>query len=259
MRAHATFLTLAVLVSACATSLPGNDPIQRAESLRQQGRIAEARRVLTDYLERHPEQLDARYNLALIHAQQGDTDTAIRLYRANLARAAHLPSSVNLALLYQRRRLFSAALQVLQDAARAYPRRALPRYLIGIIHWQQGQLSAAKQAFLRALAAEPGNGYAHWHYARYLASTGQRTAALAETRKAVHMQPDCANCWRFYAQLLAAQGRPYDAIAAYQHSLAIRPDTATRQALITLFEQTGEHRRAQRMRQALTQWQASHE
>jgi len=247
-------LALMAGLAGCATPMPTTDPVLLAQQRWQQGRNSEAIRLLLAYVRRHPTQQDARYNLALFLAQQGQTERAIRLYRDNLAIGPHLASQVNLALLLAQRHENDAALAVLQAARRAFPHRALPAYLIGQLQWRQGRNSAAEQAFRQALAAEPDNALAHLHYARFLAATHRLRDALNQARQAVHLAPDCAACWRIDAQLLRKHGQVQQAIAAYQRSLAIQPDIHTRKQLIALLEQTGDHARAARMRAALQAW-----
>jgi len=130
----------------------------------------------------------------------------------------------------------------------------VPWYVLAELAIQDKQINKARQYFQKSLKADPMNGFAHLRYAQFFSHQKQDSQAIKHAKKALRIKTSCATCWRIYGDILQAAKQPQDALKAYQHSLAIQPNSDTRQHLIDILQQLGEHQRAKRMQQALDAW-----
>lgn len=215
------------------------------------GQDTEARRALTHELKLHPDNLAARYNLAVLLTRIGHTDEARALYEENMRRGWHLPTVVNLSALEIAAGQDEQAHQLLQTATRHFPHEAVPWYLLAAQAIKQKRIDEARRDFERAIRADARNGYAQIRYARFLADQGELTAALAHSSKAVALLPNVGPCWRIRGDILSRAGRDDAALAAYQRAAALDPDIAIRQRIIATLHKLGKNARAAHMRRAL--------
>jgi Tfp pilus assembly protein PilF len=248
-----------ILLSACATSeAPPPSAWQSGQKQMQTGQWSEARRSFERELREHPNNQKARYNLALLLAQNGHNDDAATLYRENLKIRWHFPSAINLARLLQASGNSDAAIDLLTRTTRESPHEATPWYLLAEIADTQGKPVLADQHYRQALKADPANGYAHLRYAAFQSRQALADHGLDEGKKASQLLPECAACWRQYGDILLESGEHDPARAAYQRSLAIQPSWQTRQKLIDLLYKEGQTEQGNRMQKALDAWKKLH-
>jgi len=231
---------------------------QRAQQLLELGQITEARRALQSELRIHPENIEARYNLAVLLEDIGHHADAQSLYEKNLSLSWHLPSLINLATLLERQGHTEKASQWLEKATRKIRHEAAPWYLLASISEKKGKMTLAISQHKKAIRADPLNGFAWLHFANFQSRHHLADNGIKYAEKALRLLPDCAPCWRSYGDIMRRTGDNHKALAAYQHSLAIRPDSATRQQLITTLRHLGQTERAERMQQALDAWRKHH-
>jgi Tfp pilus assembly protein PilF len=239
------------LLGACATSKPPT-PFSAAQRYYEAGQDTEARRALENELAARPDNLDARYNLAVLLTRIGHTDAARKLYEENMRRGWHLPTVVNLSVLYRQAGEADRARKLLQDAAAHFPNEAVPWYMLAGMDARDGHNTEARRDYEQALRADPRNGYAHIRYARFLAAHGDVTAALTQSARAVALLPNIASCWMIHGDILNQTGKYDAALIAYQKSAALDPDEAdVRTRIIAVLRKLGDNARADRMEQAL--------
>ncbi|HXH65366.1 MAG TPA: tetratricopeptide repeat protein [Mariprofundaceae bacterium] len=163
----------------------------------------------------------------------------------------HLPTVVNLSVLYAEAKEPDRARQLLQDAAGHFQHEAVPWYLLAKMDAQAGHVAAARQDFEQAIHADPKNGYAHIRYARFLAAHGEIAAALTHSTRAVALLPDIASCWMIHGDILIQAGKYDAALIAYQKSAALDPDVDVRRRIVAALRKLGDNARAERLEQAL--------
>jgi len=176
------------------------------------------------------------------------------LYEKNIQLGRHLNTTVALAQLYIKQGKRTNAIKLLKKANKTFRNEAVPWYLLAELAIQDKHLKQAQYYFKKSLKADPINAFAHLRYARFLSNQNKHSQAIKHAQKAVRIKKTCAPCWRIYGDILRAANKPQDALKAYQHSLAIQPNNNTRQHLIDVLQQLGEHQRAKRMQQALDAW-----
>ena len=91
---------------------------------------------------------------------------------------------------------------------------------------EDGAPAQARQAYLRALALDPGHYSANLNLGRLLHEDRDHAAAERHYRRALEARPLDANAWFNLGVVLEDQGRWQEALAAYEASLASEPDGA---------------------------------
>ena len=192
------------------------------------GQESEARHALELEITDHPDNLDARYNLAVLLERSGHEEEAASLYRKNLEHHRHLPSVVNLSAWLRRQGQADEARQLLQQATQDYRSEAIPYYLLAEMSQQNGKNAQATSMYRKAIKVDKKNGYAHLRFARFLADTGDVDGAVAQANKAVRLLPRCASCLNIAGDILSQGGKDSHALALWQRSIAIAPDAELR-------------------------------
>lgn len=223
---------------------------EAAEKLMASGELTEARRVLEQELVLRPENLPARYDLAVLLQQLGHVEQAMALYQENMQRGWHLPTVVNLVARLRQQGEIKQAKALLLSARKHFRAEAAPYYLLADMALQKQNKVQATIYFQQALKADPLNGFAHLRYARFLAGEGNMRLARKHGERAVALQKDCAPCWKIWGDILHLAGDDKAAIEAYQHSLALSPEGNARQPMIQVLRSMGENARADVMQRA---------
>lgn len=245
-------LVLVCALTGCLTYAVNYE--KSAKKFEQQEQWTEARRAWQEELSQHPKNLDARYRLAKLLEEAGHQADAQALYKKNMQIGKHLNTVIALSQLYRNENNLELAVKLLKKASKDFRNEAVPWYLLAGIAVQNKLPKQANDYFQKALNADPMNAFAYLRYAQFLSDKKQHSQSIKYAAKALRLKKKCAPCWRIYGDLLRAADQPQNALQAYQRSLAIQPDSNTRQHLIDLLAQLGEHQRAARMQQALDAW-----
>jgi len=224
---------------------------EAAQTLYEAGKQTEARRALRNELKIRPDNLEARYDLAVLLEEIGHRKDAVALYEENLRRGWHLPTIVNLSAIYRQQGETDRAVQLLEKAARKFRHEAVPWYLLAEISAAAGEKEKAKKQFEAALRADPLNAFAHIRYAAFLAGQKQMKSAIKHARRGTGLRPECADCWRILGDILRDAGDHSGALKAYQKSAALNPDIIIRKRIISQLHALGEHERADVMQRSV--------
>lgn len=226
-------------------------PFALSQKLIESGKLSEARRALESELWMRPNNIEARYNLAILLEDSGHQVDALHLYKKNLSISWHLPSLANLTSALKQSGKSAEAVEWLKKGTRKLRHEATPWYLLAMISEQNHQIVKAESQYKKALKADPLNGFAYLHYAQFQSNNNLADKGLKHARKATKLLPDCAPCWRKYGNILRTAEMNQKALDAYQQSLAINPDKKTRINLISTLRVLGDHQRADQMQRGL--------
>ncbi|MDX8411686.1 MAG: tetratricopeptide repeat protein [Mariprofundaceae bacterium] len=221
------------MLCLCAACVSTKSPsyFEAAIQHHDAGRQTEARRDLRMELEKRPENLEARYDLAVLLENITKDEEARQLYEENMRRSMHLPTIVNLSALYRRQSNRSMATKLLQQAAKHFTAEAVPFYLLADVAMEDGDGDQAEKMFKRAIDADPANGFARIRYASFLFERGRMDEAQKHARRAVDILPFCASCWRTLGDVFLAAENGKQALEAFQRSAAIEPGKHIRQRI----------------------------
>jgi tetratricopeptide (TPR) repeat protein len=164
---------------------------ERGVCLHQAGRRADA---VASY-ERAVE-VDAGYqlawnNLGVIRAgESGQADPAVAAFRRALAgERPLLAARLNLGLLFLQRHQLRAALEEYQGALADQCGSAVGWNGVGLVLMELRRFEDARNAFGRAVDADPDMAGAHYNLSFVLSQLGDFDGALRETRRALELEP----------------------------------------------------------------------
>lgn len=246
-----------LIVALAPLSAQAETPFQASQQFIETGQVTEARRALESELRMRPDNLEARYNLAVLLESSDHKFNAISLYQENLAIAWHLPSLANLASALKESGKITEAQQWLEKGAIDLKHEATPWYMLAAISEQQNNITKATTQYRKALKADPLNGFAHLHYAAFQSRHKLADHGIKHGNKATRLLPGCAPCWRKYGDILSNSKMKQKALAAYQRSLAIEPERETRQLLVSTLRALGYKQRADQIQRGLDMKQTS--
>ncbi len=244
------FILLTVIACSASTAI-AETPFQAAQKYIESDQITEARRALASELRLRPDNLEARYNLAILLEQINHSSEAQTLYETNISTGRHLPSMINLAALLQDKGQLNEAVRLLESATEQFKHEATPWYLLARLAEKRGNNIEAIQLLQNALKADPLNGFAYLHYADYQSRHHMKGFGLKYGDRASRLLSTCAPCWRTYGDILHRAKKDDDALVAYQRSLAIDPDDKTRQQLVITLRALGQNERANLIQRGL--------
>src|SRR5438876_621894 len=162
---------------------------ERGVVLHQAGRSADA---LASY--RQATEVDPRYalawnNVGVVLAHQSDTEDAIDAFRKALQLSSQFVAArLNLALLLTHLRRFQLALeayrQVLAEQASSAAWNG-----VGLVLVELKRFPDARNAFVRAVEADPQNAGAHYNLSFTLSNLADYDGALRATKRALELDP----------------------------------------------------------------------
>lgn len=234
---------------------------QQVFSLLQSNRLREAKTLSSGLCARNPNDAEAWFLLAGVHAQMGELDDVIRCCRQvvvlepmNVAAHYNLgvalqscsrldeatesyrqvlkiqpdnaPALANLGLALRELGKREEAMKCCQQAARLQPDLAEVHNTIGLLFKDQGSIDDAATNFQRAITLRPD--YAEAYFNLGLCGQDRHDPAAAEAcfRRAIQLRPGYAEVHGSLGSLLASTGRLDDAVASFRRVLELKPDSA---------------------------------
>jgi protein O-GlcNAc transferase len=140
------------------------DALASALAERRAGRMEAAERILQDAVHRWPTGAELWYWLAVTLDNQGMESTAVPAYREALRMGCKRQAEAHAYLASSLEKTWRAdeALPHIEEALRAAPRAALFWVILGNVAAARGATDDADAAYRRAVALDPGLGWA-WH------------------------------------------------------------------------------------------------
>ncbi len=164
------------------------DVFERGNALERRGDLAGAAREFRALAAVAPTELHAFDSLARVLGASGDEDGALAAHRAALL---HHPLSASarrdLGLALLARRAWGEAGVHLTAAVRLDPRDVVAQAALGDVRRERGDLAAAIDAYLHALALRPGDAALHNKLGIAYALAGQEAAARARFEEAIRV------------------------------------------------------------------------
>ena len=235
--------------------------MRSAKACHRQGRLADARNLYRQILQKNPEHFDALHLLGVISLQSRCLSEAEELISNAIRVNPHVAEAYNHrgVVLRGLRRLeeavvdYDRAIALKPDYAEVHNNRgnalrdlrrfgeALANYDKAIAskpnytecHNNRGnalrdlqRLEEALASFDRAISSKPGNAEAHNNRGIVLRDLRRPEEALASFEKAIALKPDYAVACNNRGVVLRELKRPGEAIASYDRAIALKPDYA---------------------------------
>jgi len=128
-------------------------------------------------------------------------------------------------LLHQQGRLEEAS-SLYRELLAVHPDNAHALHLLGVLHAQRSDYSAAAHFISRAVALDPDNPSAFYNLGNTLRDLKRLDDALANYDRALALRPT-VEAWGNRGAVLQELGRPNEAIASFDRALAMNPSHAT--------------------------------
>jgi tetratricopeptide (TPR) repeat protein len=194
--------------------------LDRASRLREAGRVVEAIDAYQRLLALEPNLPDSWYNLGWLQRQARRFEDALASYAEALKRGVAGPEEVHLnrAVIFADHLARPVEAEVELKAALARNPTYVPALLnLGNLHEDRGERAAARSAYERALAAEPGNGLALARLAGVAEVCAADDPLVGRLREALG---DAGTHSAEHADLGFALGRLLDSAGAYDEAFA---------------------------------------
>lgn len=232
------------------------------KSLANLKRFHESDLVLHQYLDRHPDSVEALYMLGYVLHRENEPRDSLQLYTK--AARLSMPKSDDLkvvALDYVLLNDYPEAIRWLEKAVQFDPHNQEAWYGLGRCYYTQSRFPEAENAFRKALDLDPRDTkaeanlalvydmqnraedadrtYKHsvdlaeadphadeWPYLNYssfLLEHDRASEAVPLLRRAIAIAPKCADCHGKLGRALSSMGKPEQAIAELQQAVALAP------------------------------------
>jgi len=191
----------------------------------RQGRDQEAERAYRAALEARPTYHRARYNLALLLMDCGRPEEAGREFETLMAQNPDPRFAFGLARVRRALKDLSGAESFYREALRLaggdYPEAS---FNLGLLLAETGGTNEAEQAYLDAVAHDPGFTSAWINLAFLLRDLGRRDEALRAIDSALDVDASSDKAWFLKGALLSDADRSDEALAAYLEAARLRPN-----------------------------------
>ena len=181
--------------------------------------------LYSDTVQKSPDALLPRYNLAVALWYLGQVDEAIAQYRilirANPADDRY-HSALGAALVAEGRE--DEAIVELRTANALNPASVETLTTLGLAMGKKGNQEAAIAMYSEALAVDPNYPDAHFNLASALADQGKHDEALEHYRRAIKAIPENAPWHTALGIECAQQGRIDEALAQFEEAVRLAPD-----------------------------------
>lgn len=192
-------------------------------SLMEKRRLEEARIHLEKAVQLRPEELNQRYNLAVVLENMGQFDAALAEFRELTTRKHDFPPAhYHIALILEGRSDLERALYHFSAAAKS-PRLAKANFRAGKILFRLKRMEDAISAYKAGLESMPDDAAALSDLGGILAGLGRISEATEALERAARLAPNTATVQFNLAGAYRLAGRRADAIARYETALRLDP------------------------------------
>jgi predicted O-linked N-acetylglucosamine transferase (SPINDLY family) len=198
------------------------ETLDRARSLHQQGRQADAQAICQEIFERQPDHVDTLFLSAEIAARRGESDRAMQIYRKVLdLKPDHAPAHYKRGNLLKDRQQMDAALASYDEAIALDPGYAHAFCNRGFVLERLNRWDAALESYDHAISLTPGDALAHFNRAAVLRELARQEEALASYTQAIAVKPDYFEAYCNRGFLLTEMKRWDEALASHAKSIEI--------------------------------------
>ena len=196
-------------------------------TLHQQGKLADARRIYSEVLQREPNHFDALHLLGVIAAQTQQTELGVELFKKAIginANVADAHSNLGIALQHLKRPVdalasYDRALALRSDDAQLHYNRAIALQDLN-------RPAEALAGYDAAIALKPNHADAYNNRGNLLREEKRSAEALASYDRSIAIRPDNADVHNNRGAALLDLQRPGEALASFDRALALKPDYA---------------------------------
>ncbi|MGD8911072.1 MAG: tetratricopeptide repeat protein, partial [Chromatiales bacterium] len=191
------------------------------------GDLASAKPLIDAALELSPDDLEARYLLALLLLQGGDAEQAVELLlKVQQQEPENATYLCNLGVAMLRAERAEEAVAYLNQALELRPDYVQARYSLGSAYIACKQPELAEELFRELCARDEGNADYQCAHADALREMGMWRQALTLYRKALQLNPDFSRAHTNLGPMLAHFGQSDEALTHCLRAVELAPESA---------------------------------
>ena len=210
-----------------AADTPIQQEFQRALTLHQQGKHAEAEPIYQQILRHDPGHFDAMHLLGLVKAQNKSLNEAEELFRQAIrVKPEFAPAHFNIAHVLKNLGRFVEAIESFKIAIHLNPKYTEAHLGLGKAFIDTNNFSEALKCFDNVIFFQPTNTDAGFYKGVTLQQLQQFDAALAAYNSVIQMKPRHPHAHMNRATVLKKLGRWEDALTGYETAQRITPTNA---------------------------------
>jgi serine/threonine-protein kinase len=198
-----------------------------AVSVRLRATGGDARGLLCQAWQRHPDDFWLAFQLGTVlheHGEQGEATGYLRAALALRPNSSLVYSNLGIVLDWQGK--WEEEVQQLRLAIQLDPQYASPHYSLGKVLWQQGKWQEAIQELRRAIELDPKAANSHHGLGTVLHDQKQDEEAIQEFRRAMQLDPKYAEPHNGLGNVWRDQGKLEQAIEEYRRAIELDPKDA---------------------------------
>ncbi len=201
--------------------------INKAISLHQAGRLAEAKAAYQSILRQAPRNFNAWHLLGLAHLHMGNAPEAAACIEKALAiEPGNAEALCNLGMVLAGLARFDEAAQCFGRAVAINPLDADAQNGLGSVLATLNQHAEAQICFERAVAIKPDHPQAQHNLGKVMATQGRHAEAISRFEQAIAILKDNTAAHNDMGVALAALNRHADAIRSFETAVRLGPDHA---------------------------------
>lgn len=192
-----------------------------------QGQSQTAMDLFRRAIRARPAYAEAHNNLAILLSMQGQTNSAIQEFEITLLLASeYADAHFNYGKLLAECGRPDAALIQFLEAARLAPRDPEVHWQLGSLFAQAGKAEDALDQFQQVVRLKPDSPDAHYKLAQALLKSGRLDPAIAEFQTVIRLSTKSAPAHYYLAVALAQRGRTDQAAREFQETIRLKPNDA---------------------------------
>lgn len=173
-----------------------------------------------EILEADPKHLPSLYNLANIHGDKGEYETAQEYYDELLRiEPDYVRAYYNLAICHLQQKNIERAQQLLEQALHLVPEYSAAHHMLGSILFKQNKWKKAKKHFEAALVEDEAQGEVHCHLGMTHLHQGDLKKAETSLQRALKLMPYLAEAQYHMGVIRLKQGTYSEAETYFQEAI----------------------------------------
>ncbi len=218
------FLFSALVVSGCAEQpLPVESHYNRGVELYDKGKYTDAIKAYKLAILKDPDNLFAKYNLAVVYQDQGKLRQAMELYNEILEKTEDTNSRINLAAVHYALGNPKQAYQELKIAAENDRDSPDPLSALGEYLERKKKYKEAETIYKQALSLDKNHAVSHYRLARVYCKQGRTSTCIAGLKQAVELEPGVPRYMEELATQYANTNQTFEAINVLERVNLLQP------------------------------------
>jgi tetratricopeptide (TPR) repeat protein len=199
----------------------------QGQALHQAGKMAGARAVYLQVLQKDPRHFEALRLLGVLSLQTGAPDQAVALLRRAIdadPNVAHVHATLGSVFVSLDRS--TEALASYDRALTLDPKHANTHYNRAVVLQGLGRLDEALKGYDRVITLTPRHASSYYNRAAVLRALGRAAEAVASYDRAIAIEPSAPDHHYNRGLALGDLARHAEALASYDRAIALKPDYA---------------------------------